>query len=154
MIVGAVVVVLILGGWWLMGRGGDADVGNGSETGETGMGTMPTGSTVNVGTQPVMTGAQGESISVSDQSAGTTVTISSMNLTRETWIAVRDEKSILGAGRFAPGAKSGTVELLRGTEAGKSYSVVVYVDNGNRAFDLTGDELVTGVSATFVATGE
>src|SRR3989344_3886389 len=128
MIVGAVVVVLILGGWWLMGRGGDADVGNGSETGETGMGTMPTGSTVNVGTQPVMTGAQGESISVSDQSAGTTVTISSMNLTRETWIAVRDEKSILGAGRFAPGAKSGTVELLRGTEAGKSYSVVVYVD--------------------------
>ncbi|HEY4524790.1 MAG TPA: hypothetical protein VJL39_00310 [Candidatus Paceibacterota bacterium] len=152
-IIGAVAIVLVLGGVWLMQRSTDESIDTGTPTTGTntgGNGTTPT--TTGTGTTPITTGAKGEKITVDNQAAGISVRIASMNLTRETWVAVRDERSILGAGRFAAGTASGSVELLRGTEAGKSYSVVVYIDNGNRAFDLTGDELVTGVSDTFMAT--
>lgn len=165
-IIAAVAVVLILGGWWLMQRGGtdspavgDGDMTNGENmngdnVSSDGSDGGSTGTSTTGGTQPATTTSQGEAITVNDQPAGVTVTIANMDISRETWVAVRDERSILGAGRFAAGTESGTVELLRGTEAGKTYTVVVYVDNGNRAFDLTGDELVTGVSDTFTATGE
>jgi len=90
-------------------------------------------------------------VMVQDQSAGMGVSITSMNLTRETWVAVRDSKSILGAGRFSPGATSGTVKLLRATEAGKAYQVVVYVDDGDKKFDFKVDAVVPGVGSTFTA---
>ena len=151
-IIGAVVVVLLLGGVWLMQRSTDESMDSGTPTTGTNTGGNGTTPTTGTGTTPITTSAEGEKITVDNQAAGVSVRIASMNLTRETWVAVRDERSILGAGRFAAGTASGSVELLRGTEAGKSYSVVVYIDNGNRAFDLTGDELVTGVSDTFMAT--
>ena len=151
-IIGAVVVVLLLGGVWLMQRSTDESMDSGTPTTGTNTGGNGTTPTTGTGTTPITTSAEGEKITVDNQAAGVSVRIASMNLTRETWGAVRDERSILGAGRFAAGTASGSVELLRGTEAGKSYSVVVYIDNGNRAFDLTGDELVTGVSDTFMAT--
>lgn len=157
-IAGAVVLVLVLGGWWLMQRGsseGEAvdlpGIGEGAGTDAGDDGAERPGTSTG-GTVPTTTGADGEAISVADQAAGVSVTIASMNLSRESWVAVRDERSVLGAARFSAGATSGTVELLRGTEAGKTYSVIIYIDNGNRAFDLTGDELVEGVSDTFVAT--
>lgn len=159
-IIGVVALILVAGGWWLMQRtkpaGGALSGitgGNASSTGSTSLTSGSSSPTSTAGTVPVSTGAQGEQVTVDDQPAGVIVRITSMNLSRSTWVAVRDERSVMGAAWFAAGEKTGTVELLRGTEAGKTYSVVLYIDNGNHAFDLASDELVTGVGDTFVATG-
>ena len=151
-IVGGVLVVLILGGWWLMQQSGaDSPVVNistgAADTDSSGSGTGTSGGTAVPSAQ-----ASGEMIAVGAQAAGVSVQIESMHLTRETWVAVRDGKGwTLGAGRFAAGTTAGTVELLRGTEKGQSYTVVLYADNGNRAFELTGDAMIEGVADTFVA---
>ena len=61
------------------------------------------------------------------------------------WIAVRDGNGrTLGAGRFEPGVHADVeVPLLRTTEAGQSYQALIYVDDGDKEFDLHKDILVT-----------
>lgn len=99
----------------------------------------------------------GEMLSVSDQKAGSEVTVDSMTLTRASWVAIRDSKNwILGAAWFPAGTTAGQVALLRSTVAGEVYSAVIYVDNGDKVFDFHKDSLVTGAdgqpgSATFKA---
>lgn len=102
--------------------------------------------------QAVTTTASGESVSVENQAAGSSVVITSMHLTRESWVAVRDAAGwVLGAARFAPGTTSGTVRLLRETEAGQNYAVIIYIDNGNRIFDIYEDAVVEGINENFMA---
>lgn len=102
--------------------------------------------------------ASGEAVSVLDQEAGKTVKVASVTLEKRGWIAVQDDKEwTLGAQRLEAGAqKDVTVTLLRATEKGETYKVVVYVDNGNGTFDLHKDTLVTKadgsvLSAAFIA---
>ena len=103
------------------------------------------------------TATMGEAVTVPDQPAGTKVAIASMTLTRRSWVAIKDMNgSILGAGLFPASATSGSVPLLRRTEAGKRYEVLIYVDDGDKRFDLHKDMLVTDtdgspVSSTFIA---
>ena len=98
------------------------------------------------------TASMGEAVTVADQKAGYSVDISDMTVARKSWVAIKDpEGSILGAGLFAPGTTSGTVSLLRATEAGKRYEAVIYVDDGDKAFELHKDMLVTGADGTPVS---
>ena len=114
-------------------------------------------------TRPVVTGtglslavtteARGEEISVLDQSAGASVTINSMTLTRKSWIAVKDVSGrILGAGLFAAGTTKGDVSLLRNTLTGQRYEILIYVDDGDKQFDLHKDMLVTAMDGSPVST--
>lgn len=156
-----VVIALVLVGWWLSVRSRAASPAVGSTT--TGMTASSSSTAVgstSVGAQAVgaitTTTSSGESLTVQNQAAGLSVLITSMHLTQPSWIAVRDNKSILGAGYFVAGAESGSVPLLRGTLASSTYTVVIYVDNGDHAFDFHNDSLVTDssgtpVSATFIA---
>lgn len=91
------------------------------------------------------------SVAVNEQAAGDSVAIARMQLDAVSWVAVRDERSILGAARFEAAATSGSVPLLRATVSGAEYRVVVYRDNGDRVFDHTVDALVADVSDTFRA---
>jgi hypothetical protein len=96
-------------------------------------------------------------VEVADQPAGSIVAIHSVTLVKMGWVAVRDnEGRILGAARFDEGTHTGIVELLRNTVAGNSYQVLLYVDDGDRAFDLHKDILVSEsdgrvAGTTFVA---
>ena len=151
-IIGAIAVIVIVGGWWLFSTK-PADE-SGTSTSNSNVVDISTGTPVDLtvpSTPYATTTAAGETVMVQDQSAGMGVSITSMNLTRETWVAVRDSRSILGAGRFSPGATSGTVKLLRATEVGKAYQVVVYVDDGDKKFDFKVDAVVPGVGSTFTA---
>lgn len=163
LIIAGVVLVLVLGaGWWLFtgGTGDEMDTDtptttgqNGSDTDtDTGATNTPQGSTTTGGTAPTTTPASGEAIAVADQAAGATVAIDSMTLTGSSWVAVRDERSILGASRFEAGATGGTVRLIRGTTPGNTYQAVIYRDNGDGAFDFKIDALVSGVSDSFTTT--
>jgi hypothetical protein len=114
-------------------------------------------------TTAVPTGTQSQvgdgALSASNQGAGTLVVLSDVEYPANAgWIVVRDYEDqtpgrILGAARFnvTDGLVPETVTLLRGTEAGATYQVVFYNENGDRVFDLADDTLVDGISATFTA---
>ncbi|PIR82220.1 hypothetical protein COU20_03625 [Candidatus Kaiserbacteria bacterium CG10_big_fil_rev_8_21_14_0_10_59_10] len=105
-------------------------------------------------------GAQhsGYSIAVSDQLAGRSVTVQSVTLTETGWIAVRERAvegrpgNVLGAARRDAGVyEEVSVTLLRATEAGGSYEVVVYRDDGDRVFDMKKDTPLEDTAKVFRA---
>lgn len=93
------------------------------------------------------------SFMAADQTAGMSVMVSGIQVAGDSWVAVReaDGSRVLGAALVTAGTKSATVELLRATVAGKSYEVVIYTDDGDRAFDMKKDALVSGVRDAFNA---
>ncbi len=100
----------------------------------------------------VTTAAMGETLSVADQPAGSSASIGSMTLFKRSWVAIRDmQGTILGAGLFPADATSGSVALLRATTAGERYEAIVYVDDGDKVFDLRKDMLVTNPDGSAVS---
>ncbi len=143
-IIGAAVLVLIVGGAWLAMRGGEgAPVEEANVVATTTPSTTTVDTSKNVPKGTVTATSDGESVAAADQAAGTSVTLSSLSLTRASWIAVRDDMSILGAAWFPSSATSGSVKVQRATQAGKTYSVVIYVDDGDKKFDYKKDQLIT-----------
>ena len=91
----------------------------------------------------------GDAVSVVDQSAGNSVVVKSVSLSKLGWVAVRANGWILGAQRLQAGTYSNvTVSLLRATKAGNSYEVVLYYDNGDKVFNLHTDTIVTKADGT------
>jgi hypothetical protein len=96
-------------------------------------------------------------ITVSSQSAGKTVTIKSVTLSKDGWVAIRENVggemgSVLGAAWLPKGtATNVSVELLRNTISGKTYFVTLFTDNGDKKFSSKIDTLVPGISETFTA---
>ncbi len=143
-IISAAVIVLVVGGAWLVMRdrvAAPAEVVETTTTTPTSAATVT--STNNVPKGTVTATSDGESVTVANQAAGETVTLSSVSLTRASWVAVRDDMSILGAAWFPSSATSGSIELQRATVSGKSYRVVIYVDDGDKQFDFKKDQLIT-----------
>lgn len=151
-------VVLALAGWWFF-------TGAPVEEAATSTNTN-TNATQNAGSTGTTSGAVeerptvgvnvGEEVHVSDQPAGDSVRVVEARLSRSSWLAVRDDLRIYGARRVDPVGDGQTfndvdVPLLRSTEAGKTYTVVVYVDDGDRQFDFKKDSLVEGLDDAFVA---
>lgn len=88
-------------------------------------------------------------VSVSDQDAGNAVFVSEVNTPTEVWVAVREDRngelwSILGARKVQAGIHQNIrVPLLRETEPGTLYHVVVYEEDGNGIFDHKADTLIS-----------
>lgn len=99
------------------------------------------------------------SIVVPNQPAGMSVELGSVRLpVLAGWIVVRDYMdgvpgNILGAARFNAdeGLMPSSVELMRTTDAGSSYQVVFFTDDGEKAFNLGEDVAIEGIAATFTA---
>ncbi len=85
-----------------------------------------------------------DSISAKNQPAGQSVMVSG-TLKGFGWIVVHELNSddslgrILGARRFASGAFSGAVELLKPTVAPGKYAVMIHADDGDTIFDTKKD---------------
>lgn len=84
------------------------------------------------------------SLVIVDQPADTRVVVSMIILKRSGWIAVHDLNAddsfgkILGARHFEEGQSfAQTVALLRATEEGKRYALVLHADDGDAKFDHT-----------------
>jgi hypothetical protein len=152
--VGIILALVFLGGWWLIARHAALRIAafeaKQAETQESGLvadaGQADIGSVLGPLSDdtPKIT-ASTESIDVLDQDPGLSVIVKGVALVQVSWIAVRDSSGrTLGAGRFEPGVHMGIeVPLLRATEAGQSYQALIYVDDGDREFDLHKDILVT-----------
>jgi len=90
--------------------------------------------------------SEGETfVSVTGQAAGDSVLVEEVSLEQSGWIVIHEliegnMANALGAVRRDAGMHSDViVPLLRATETGKSYAVVLYADNGNGVFDINAD---------------
>lgn len=126
--------------------------------------TSKSNGTVEVGTpapvvQKVVTGTN-PMIAVVGQPAGSRVAFSTL-LNDAGWVVVHEDRAgkpgnILGAQWLPEGTHAGEVTLLRNTETGKTYHVVLYADDGDKQFEVHGEAtlVVEGgepITATFVA---
>jgi hypothetical protein len=87
-------------------------------------------------------------ILVRDQKPGIIVNVELVTLENAGWVVIHEDNNgllgnALGAQLFLAGVNSGTVELLRGMEAGNTYYAVVRQDDGDGAFDLAKDLLLS-----------
>ena len=142
-VIGVVAAVVILGGWWVMTSQSSSTSNGGEEMTEDktpGTGSVP----IDASSGPSTT-SDSESVSVSNQAAGTSIMLSSVTFSETGWVAVRDDRGwTLGAKRFDAGTQSNiAVTLLRATEAGQRYQVLLYIDDGDRLFDVKKEILVT-----------
>lgn len=156
-----VLALVFLGGWWLIAR----SMSDSPEVAETeeiddvvATGTVEESPTVDIlgpirNDAPIIQGSN-ETLTVEDQSAGEQVIVAHATLVRMGWIAVRDSDGrTLGAGRFEAGEHSSVyVPLLRATEKGQGYQVLIYVDDGDREFDLHEDILVMRADGSVAGT--
>jgi len=165
-IAGIVVVLLLIGAWYL---GTTHKVGSSMGWSSTGTTTTTADSSASntaqttTGTNSTVSAADmqvgGGAITVSDQPAGSFVVVKSVTLAQPGWVAIRDAAGkTLGAGYFAAGTQTAVqVPLLRNTTSGEKYQALIYADDGDRTFDLHKDTLVMNsdgsvAGASFTAT--
>lgn len=85
-------------------------------------------------------------VAAGDQLAGSRVTLERVVLKNEGWVAIHDSDNgvagrILGAALVAAGEQETvTVDLVRATEAGKSYFAMLHASNGDREFQFRAGE--------------
>lgn len=154
-----VVVALLVGFALGFGSGRQTAPGSGSpiaaESSSTSASTMATsagayllGSSETAPASGVV--AEGNSVSVADQPAGMNVTVESLMLSQAGWVAVRDASGVtLGAALFPAGSHTGvSVPLLEPTEAGQTYQVLIYFDDGTKTFNLKTETIVLNMDGT------
>ena len=84
-------------------------------------------------------------IVIDTQTPGITVLVEHVELNTAGWVVVHEIDSghvlnALGAQRLDSGNHEGVViELLRATDPGREYAIVLYSDNGNKEFEVRGD---------------
>ncbi|HUO49967.1 MAG TPA: hypothetical protein VMU25_00085 [Candidatus Paceibacterota bacterium] len=154
-IIGVLVAFLVglWAGFTLGSHGGVA-----SETVEVSNTTIATTSTETTqkheeASNPEVT-ATNDAVVVSDQSAGKSVAVKSVTLSQKGWVAVRDsDGKTLGAAFFPAGTSTDvSVPLLRATEAGQRYQVLLYYDDGNHNFNLKTEVLVVNADGSVAGT--
>lgn len=158
-IAGIMVALLVIGAWYLgttskvpFGKQASATPTTTQEQKIAGMSSASDTADKTAASPVLVVG--GSAVSVADQSAGDSVAVASATLPQTGWIAVRDEDGrILGAARFNAGTHTAVqVPLLRATVAGQHYQALLYVDDGDRAFDLHKDTLLSNADGTIAGT--
>lgn len=143
-------VVILFGGWWMKSRGVLSKFSSRAATTtinavlEDATTTNPVGLGGKISNPTAV--ATGDSVTVKDQDAFSSITVSSVTLSQNGWVAVRDaDGRTLGAGWFEAGTHENVaVPLLRSTVAGERYQALLYVDTGDdHQFDVHNETLVT-----------
>ena len=150
-VVGIIAGVLIAWGWSAVRNpsvAGQSATSTEQGTEQASTQTDSSGTSVSTSTGAPAQGADSAFTITSPQPAGTSVAIAKAIVDRPTWIVVYENKNgtpgnALGATLFFPAAQQGKVELLRATVAGKSYLAVKQVDDGDRKFELRGDQYLS-----------
>ena len=103
--------------------------------------SLPLTSSPITATSTAPTAQESSAVSITAQRAGDVVIVESVTVPPPgVWIAVREMNgnnlgNVLGAERVNGPRSSISISLLRATEAGRSYAVELYRDDGNGSFD-------------------
>jgi len=98
------------------------------------------------------------SVVADNQLAGDRVVLSSISLEKEGWVVVHESQdgvpvNALGAQRFDAGVHiEGHVDLLRNTEVGNIYFVILYDESGDGEFNLKEDAPLVGKDNGLIST--
>jgi hypothetical protein len=150
-----ILVIIILGGGWITMVKKDSSADDTSETATTTEQSTGTNEMSNVPSSTGSTMVQtGESVSVADQAAGSSIVVATLSLEQASWVAVRDANGhILGAGWFPAGDHQAvSVPLLRSTVAGDHYQAMLYADDGDKKFDFHVDSMITNSDGSVAGT--
>ena len=151
LVIGVLVGTSAMLAWQTRGVGGVEDKQGSTPSGATTSAiTLPATTTASLARVPNLPAAREipanlrVGISASDQPAGSAVFVTGLSINESHWIAVYEDRdgqpgNILGAARVFPGYISTSVDLLRNTEAGRTYYVAVLNDNGDEVFDRLTD---------------
>lgn len=92
--------------------------------------------------------SESTAISVKDQQAGMSVFVDAVTVPPPgVWVAVQETDTtgqlgnVLGAGRTHGPVSDFSIPLLRTTEAGREYAIVLYRDDGDSSFDSVNDSV-------------
>ena len=91
------------------------------------------------------TGTDAATLAIATQAPGMTVSVSHVALSSAGWVVVHEIDgghvlNALGARRLDAGVHADVaVELLRMTDPGRTYAIILYADNGNKEFEIRGD---------------
>lgn len=135
---GVILILVVIGGMMLFGRNLDIPAKDVAEDIEP-------------------TDTRRNDVIVESQPAGSIVNVKEVTLDDRLWVVVYEERegmrgNILGAKRLPEGTHQNTyVSLLRNTEAGNRYHIVIHSDNGDDVFDFTQDTPLENISYTFFA---
>ncbi|PIR83728.1 hypothetical protein COU18_03580 [Candidatus Kaiserbacteria bacterium CG10_big_fil_rev_8_21_14_0_10_51_14] len=154
-IAAAVVVFLIAAAWYVGLMHGRTEIENTPTPPSENQSTSTpsaTNTTNNSQTTPSVAATGNESVTVVDQPAGSSVLVASVSVPQMGWVAVRDNNGhVLGAARVEAGTHASVVvPLLRVTESGGRYQVLLYTDDGDREYDLHKDSLLMRADASVV----
>jgi hypothetical protein len=136
-----------LGVYWLFDRTApQSDVATLEENTEEATSTM--GDMVSLGDNGLVLGTQ---------TAGKQVVFKEIALASPAWIAIQDDVNgqpgkTLGARLFDKGTTTGAIDLLRATEDGKEYLVVIHSTDGNKTFTSATDKALTDSSGNVLMT--
>jgi hypothetical protein len=152
MLVVGIVVGFLIGWFWQKNdfQAGINNLQNGTSTAIVSSSTVPALETIY---KSVDTPAF---VSVDDQRAGTLVFIKHTEVSKPTWITVREivngsVGNILGAEMVTSATDDVPVTVLRPTVAGQEYAVFLYQDDGDGQFDFKTDLLVMQNNAPVAA---
>ncbi|MCR4325293.1 MAG: hypothetical protein NUV59_00615 [Patescibacteria group bacterium] len=160
-IIGVLAVIVLILGWWIITHpSAGSSMASDSETAAGMDGTSDSDANGGSVSGPISdsvptTTGSGEQVSVAAQPAGSSVAVASATLSQPGWVAVRDASGrTLGAAWFDAGTHTDiSVPLLRATEAGQNYQVLLYVDSGEgHRFDLHQDILITNADGSVAGT--
>ena len=136
----------------------DTDNDTGSVSEDNGASEAPTNNEAEAPSTPPLVTGEG-AVSVSNQPAASRVALDSVTYPMsEGWIGVRDYNNdhlggLLGVVRFSErdGLVPEDIILQRSTEPGREYAVVFYTAGPTNNFNLSANQQVDGIFATFTA---
>ena len=156
MIIGGVAIIIVLFGAWMFfaRQAGNSALVSDTEVMATTTEITTSATSDSVDSMNPSIIGSGEAVTVRDQAAGDSVAVASVTLAQMGWVAVRDDNGrVLGAARFDAGTWTNvSVPLLRGTGPSSNYQVLLYADDGDRAYDLHKDILITGANGGVAGT--
>lgn len=159
-IAGIAFALLLIGAWYVLYPQHTEAPTTTTETPEVPVaGTKPDDTSIFSGAPESFT-QSGNTVSVRNQRAGSSVVVDTATLATDGWVVVHEEildgviGNALGAARRNAGTYTDVaVELLRNTQPNKHYWVAVYADNGDKIFSLKDDAPLFGTMGELLLAG-
>lgn len=144
---GVIAILVILGVWWMLGRGNEAAA---PETNDT-VNNEQNEATDNVpepgtdGTATNQLPTTNDAIAVSDQTSGSSITIDNYVLNKAGFIEIHEVTSegapgtIVGQSGYLVAGRGQDLEVNAKVVAGRDYIAMIHIDNGDKKFNPTQD---------------